>query len=51
MKYGSDNIFIVFREKEYALARNGLPLIQPHKQSGPRFTGAGFNLRPDKTAA
>lgn len=39
------------KEKEYALARNGLPLIQPHKQSGPRFTGAGFNLRPDKTAA
>lgn len=32
------------KEKESAIAQNRLPPIQPHNQSGPRFTGGGFNL-------
>ncbi|XP_052830233.1 cilia- and flagella-associated protein 58 [Octopus bimaculoides] len=40
------------KEREHALAQSGLPSIHPHKQTGSRYTGGGFNLRPpDKTAA
>ncbi|XP_029646015.1 cilia- and flagella-associated protein 58-like [Octopus sinensis] len=40
------------KEREHTLAQSGLPSIYPHKQTGSRYTGGGFNLRPpDKTAA
>ncbi|XP_060555610.1 cilia- and flagella-associated protein 58-like [Ruditapes philippinarum] len=39
------------KERERALVQAGAPVIQPQRTDGPRFTGGGFNLKTQKTAA